>query len=447
MSQPQHTHTLRKEVGFGVELAMSALGEPHEIQIENFKSSFDIKVITATDPLASLRATSLWETLSVPTGVLTAVPLGVRKLAVSITGINSPDSPAPTVFHLPGFFRGAESARYYGVDQLTLPVSLGDYPALVLADMGASFGSFFEMQDGTVSPLTDTGPDASVDMIAKDPGITAEIDGPWPGSKGMFNDDGIEWRDWTENSDMFDSGISGTYEGWYKVTSTGSQTFNLMLSDPGGRLQMSNSIGPIRQGGIDGPALPQPADWTALTAFASGDRRARVPSGTEVFEVEVAGTSDAAEPTWPAVGATVVDGTVTWRNVGFRSSFHSSGFEAGGFTPTLDEWFHAAFTRDATGWKAYINGVHDAAMDILVPADDTTPGSFGTPKPFALSVDYSPGPGSQTSGQGFAIGASGVDGEEQWHGGVAFVAVHHTALTEALLKAHYDLGVALGLNT
>lgn len=443
MSQPQHTYTLRQEVGFGIQLALSQLGEPHEIQINNFKGNVFAVRIT-DDPLASLRATSLWENFDINAGVLTPIPAGTRQVAVENQQVGGGPT---TVFHAPGFFRGAENARYYGVDTLRLPFDVLDYPALVLADMGPSFGSFFEMQDGIISPLTDTGPDASVDMIAKDPGITSEIDGPWPGSKALFNDDGIEFRDWTENSDMFDSGISGTWEGWYKVTSTGSQTFNLMLSDPGGRLQMSNSIGPIRQGGIDGPALPQPADWTALTVFASGDRRARVPAGTEVFEVEVAGTSGAAEPTWPAVGLTVVDGTVTWRNVGFRSSFHSSGFEAGGFTPTLDEWFHAAFTRDATGWKAYINGVHDVAMDILVPADDTIPGSFGTPKPFALSVDYSPGPGTQTSGQGYAIGASGVDGEEQWHGGIAFVAAHHTALTAAQIKAHFDLGVALGLNT
>ncbi len=118
MSQPQHTYTLRKEVGFGLRLAMSALGEPHEIQIENFKSSFDIGVRTTTDSLASLRAASLWKQFDVPTGVLTPIPVGVRQVAVEIRGISSPNSPAPTVFHLPGFFRGAEQAQYYGVDVL-----------------------------------------------------------------------------------------------------------------------------------------------------------------------------------------------------------------------------------------------------------------------------------------------------------------------------------------
>ena len=115
MSQPQHTYTLRREIGFGLELALSALGEPHEIQVENFKGSILVRI--TDDPLASLRAESLWSNFAITPGVLTTVPAGTRKLAVEVTAVGSS---APTVFHVPGFFRGAESARYYGVDQLTL---------------------------------------------------------------------------------------------------------------------------------------------------------------------------------------------------------------------------------------------------------------------------------------------------------------------------------------
>ena len=120
MSQTQQTYSLRKEIGFGVELAMSALGEPHQIQLEDQGGAYELGVITTTDALASLRAQSAWTPLSVIPGVLTAVPLGVRKLAVKLTAINDPDAPKPQVFHLPGFFRGTESARYYGIDQLLL---------------------------------------------------------------------------------------------------------------------------------------------------------------------------------------------------------------------------------------------------------------------------------------------------------------------------------------
>lgn len=119
MSQPQHTYELRLELGFGVELAMSQLGEPHQIQIENFKGQ-TLAVRTTDDPLASLRAENLWSNFAVTPGVLTTVPAGTRKLAVEITVVGSQSQNRPTVFHVPGFFRGAESARYYGVDQLTL---------------------------------------------------------------------------------------------------------------------------------------------------------------------------------------------------------------------------------------------------------------------------------------------------------------------------------------
>lgn len=119
MSQPQHTYTLRKELGFGVEIALSQLGEPHEIQIDNFKGQ-TLAVRITDDPLASLRAESLWSNFAISPGVLTPVPAGTRKLAVEMTVVGSLDQNAPTVFHVPGFFRGAESARYYGVDQLTL---------------------------------------------------------------------------------------------------------------------------------------------------------------------------------------------------------------------------------------------------------------------------------------------------------------------------------------
>lgn len=56
------------------------------------------------------------------------------------------------------------------------------------------------------------------------------------------------------------------------------------------------------------------ADWVIATAYDVGDRVAL--SGGAVLECTVAGTSDAVtEPVPPAVGATVVDATVTWRRI------------------------------------------------------------------------------------------------------------------------------------
>ena len=146
MSQPQHTYSLRKEIGFGVEIALSIMGEPHEIQIEDQAGAYTLAVRTTTDPLASIRALSQWTAFSITPGVLTPVLAGVRKVAVEIVSINS-DAPKATVFHMPGFFRGTESARYYGVDQLDSPGSI----------VGARLwdGASFNKHVGVISNVVD----------------------------------------------------------------------------------------------------------------------------------------------------------------------------------------------------------------------------------------------------------------------------------------------------
>lgn len=59
--------------------------------------------------------------------------------------------------------------------------------------------------------------------------------------------------------------------------------------------------------------LDDPGVWVALTAYSLGVfRRPTVANGFR-YEVTTAGTTAAGQPTWPTtIGATVVDGTVTW---------------------------------------------------------------------------------------------------------------------------------------
>lgn len=59
--------------------------------------------------------------------------------------------------------------------------------------------------------------------------------------------------------------------------------------------------------------------WSASTAYAVGiDREPTVSNGYR-YEVTVAGTTGATQPTWPtAIGSTVTDGTVTWINRGAK---------------------------------------------------------------------------------------------------------------------------------
>jgi hypothetical protein len=67
--------------------------------------------------------------------------------------------------------------------------------------------------------------------------------------------------------------------------------------------------------------------WTASNAYALGNR---INAGGHVYEVTIAGTSAGSVPTWPTTsGDTVVDGTVTWKEVGILAVFKTFGLISG----------------------------------------------------------------------------------------------------------------------
>lgn len=100
--------------------------------------------------------------------------------------------------------------------------------------------------------------------------------------------------------------------------------------------------------------------WVTLTAYALGDIVKRA-TGTGIywFKATVAGTTDVAEPTWPAtVGGTVVDGTVTWTAFRARrlagtvsSSANRRTIVATGITVDTD-YFGEGFVTFLTGANA-----------------------------------------------------------------------------------------------
>lgn len=57
--------------------------------------------------------------------------------------------------------------------------------------------------------------------------------------------------------------------------------------------------------------------WAATTAYALNDEVRTVAANGHKYRATVAGTSGASEPTWPTTsGGTVVDGGVTWTEIG-----------------------------------------------------------------------------------------------------------------------------------
>jgi hypothetical protein len=61
------------------------------------------------------------------------------------------------------------------------------------------------------------------------------------------------------------------------------------------------------------PQNPAASTWAAATGYSLGQE---VWDGTNIEIAIVAGTSGSTTPIWPAVGATVVDSSVTWLNLG-----------------------------------------------------------------------------------------------------------------------------------
>lgn len=73
--------------------------------------------------------------------------------------------------------------------------------------------------------------------------------------------------------------------------------------------------------------------WTTLTGYLVGDFIIPTVINGHVYECTVAGTSAAGEPVFPTDGSTVVDGTVTWLDIGMNPAgdeVTGTGYVAGG---------------------------------------------------------------------------------------------------------------------
>lgn len=434
----------------------------------------------------------------------------------------------------------------------------GTYAAAVLKDMSILGGSLFEFQSDA-SPTPDTGPNGVTDMTVSSP--PPEVAGPFavaPGNVSLSN--GVSgWVEDYESTTMattFGASEDATIEFWANPAHVAG---GIIVTNPGANplIFMEGSSTTFRFQGR-AVAIADPGAWVANTAYAQGDRRRPTVNNSQVYEVEVAGTSAAisagsqevdvggaitggsatglandatvytatvtvdgggdaisivgsaaqtyttliteldadttggtwsliggnlvctssttgesstiaitdtdlfltltdfvainaavpgdGEPTFPTLQGTVVDGTVTWRHVSHVTEFHSfadfqggsSGGELGPNVPlTVGEWQHIVLVKDSTGVHLYKNGV--LGDEVLIPAPNTIPGSFGTPVRWAYDTADWDNPATAV-----LIGA-GSGGSLGFRGGLAYMAIYDGALTADQILTHYNSAVEQGL--
>lgn len=94
---------------------------------------------------------------------------------------------------------------------------------------------------------------------------------------------------------------------------------------------------------FDNPAYP---GWSATSLYQAGDIVQPTTRNGHLYQLTVAGQTGAAEPNWPVNGGPVVDGGVTWKDIGLDP-----------WVPTFELNAGAA---EGWRWKAgKVAGLHD----------------------------------------------------------------------------------------
>lgn len=99
------------------------------------------------------------------------------------------------------------------------------------------------------------------------------------------------------------------------AVTAGSVTDEVVTApQPGNALALAcreiSAVTVTRQNGDDA------ADWAATTAIAPGAFRVPAVANDHFYKCTVAGTTGGSAPAWPTNGGTVIDGTVTWKDMG-----------------------------------------------------------------------------------------------------------------------------------
>lgn len=439
--------TRHQRLGASDAIAVPKGGGPYTLNVGKQGGGYSALLYGSTNLTATPQDVSDWTPLTPDDTadiVDYAIPEGITVICVHISAITEPlPSKNPlritvTTNDSQGMNqKGKANSGYHGFDVAAI---LGQYIPLVLSHMGDQEGSFWTFLDGNDSPYTDIGPSAHTGLN-KVGAPTFTPDEPWDGAQALELVGDVDDR---ARSTTYDSGPGTgafTVEMWMQIdVLNGPGIFahgtDFPLGEAFWRMQATGpSPAELLWDGI-GPALPDPGAWVASTAYAQGDRVRPTADDNTVMEAEVAGTSDTSQPTWPTADNTVVDGTVTWRRVGQnRDEFHSwDASTAASSDFVVDQWYHIAGVRGDDGsFIAYVDGVEIGRDDVA--ADDTSPGSFGSPKPHDDSVSY------KSTTTHLDLGAQ--SGTDALNGRLSFFAVHHLGLTAEQIKSHFDLGNTL----
>lgn len=115
------------------------------------------------------------------------------------------------------------------------------------------------------------------------------------------------------------------------------------------------------------------AAWVTLIAYALGAWARKVTTNGHVYQVTVAGTSGASEPIWPTDGGTVVDGTVTWKDMGLFAAVEGTDIET---RPEGIMILEGAIPDGCPILVAYTHGAYDV-VEALTAGSQVYEMSFG----------------------------------------------------------------------
>ncbi len=194
-------------------------------------------------------------------------------------------------------------------------------------------------------------------------GTSAGAEPVWPTNGTTVNDGTVTWQDvgltisgFYEVGDIVNIAQAGkagyTFAGWTIVSGNGS------INQAGSTVTANSSSTLEVQANYSTDTVPSAATltlnmipssvapaWAATTSYLVGQLVIPVVPNGHYYQCTIAGTSGGAEPVWPTDGTPVIDGSVTWLDIGREPDFVKAvpGWIAGNWYDVGDFVMPSAF--------------------------------------------------------------------------------------------------------